>query len=148
MLEDEMLTIEDLAAYLKLKPQTIYKWAQTGKIPGAKFGKEWRFRRSTIEQWIDDNFPPRSKTPSPKVEGPAEALESERLESEALESEDGPGEGTREPRSTALAEGGNSASRGALVSPTDAVEAPAPRRKKSVAKGASPRKKAHGPGGN
>lgn len=53
MFEDEMLTIEDVAAYLKLKPQTIYKWAQTGKIPGAKFGKEWRFRRSAIEQWID-----------------------------------------------------------------------------------------------
>ncbi len=53
MFDDEMLTIEDVAAYLKLKPQTIYKWAQTGKIPGAKFGKEWRFRRSAIEQWID-----------------------------------------------------------------------------------------------
>ena len=51
--DDEMLTIEDVAAYLKLKPQTIYKWAQTGKIPGAKFGKEWRFRRSAIERWID-----------------------------------------------------------------------------------------------
>ena len=53
MFDDEMLTIEDLAAYLKLKPQTIYKWAQSGKIPGAKFGKEWRFRRSHIEDWID-----------------------------------------------------------------------------------------------
>ena len=54
--EDEMLTIEDLAAYLKLKPQTIYRWAQTGKIPGAKFGKEWRFRRSAIERWIDERM--------------------------------------------------------------------------------------------
>ena len=51
-----MLTIEELADYLKLKPQTIYKWAQTGKIPGAKFGKEWRFRRSLIEQWIDSHI--------------------------------------------------------------------------------------------
>jgi excisionase family DNA binding protein len=57
VLEDEMLTIDDLAAYLKLKPQTIYKWAQTGKIPGAKFGKEWRFRRSSIERWIDSYIP-------------------------------------------------------------------------------------------
>jgi excisionase family DNA binding protein len=57
MLEDEMLTIEDLAAYLKLKPQTIYRWAQTGRIPGAKFGKEWRFRRSAIERWIEDSLP-------------------------------------------------------------------------------------------
>ncbi len=53
---DEMLTIEEVADYLKLKPQTIYKWAQTGKIPGAKFGKEWRFRRSLIETWIDNHI--------------------------------------------------------------------------------------------
>ena len=53
MFDDEMLTIEELAAYLKLKPQTIYKWAQTGNVPGGKFGKEWRFRRSTIQRWID-----------------------------------------------------------------------------------------------
>jgi excisionase family DNA binding protein len=60
--DDEMLTIDDLAAYLKLKPQTIYKWAQSGKIPGAKFGKEWRFRRSAIEQWIDSYIPGADKT--------------------------------------------------------------------------------------
>ena len=53
MLDDEMLRIEDVAAYLRLKPQTIYKWAQKGKIPGAKFGKEWRFKQSAIERWID-----------------------------------------------------------------------------------------------
>lgn len=53
MLDDEMLTIEELAAYLKLRPQTIYKWAQRGTLPGAKLGKEWRFRRSAIERWID-----------------------------------------------------------------------------------------------
>ena len=57
MFDDEMLTIDDLAAYLKLKPQTIYKWAQAGKLPGAKFGKEWRFRRSSIERWIDSYIP-------------------------------------------------------------------------------------------
>jgi excisionase family DNA binding protein len=63
--DDEMLTIEDVAAYLKLKPQTIYKWAQTGKIPGAKFGKEWRFRRSAIEQWIDRQISSQSGAPQP-----------------------------------------------------------------------------------
>jgi excisionase family DNA binding protein len=66
--DDEMLTIEDLAAYLKLKPQTIYKWAQSGKVPGAKFGKEWRFRRSTIEAWIDSHM--NAGSPDPPAEGP------------------------------------------------------------------------------
>jgi excisionase family DNA binding protein len=69
--EDEMLTIEDLAQYLKLKPQTIYKWAQSGKIPGAKFGKEWRFRRSAIERWIDSQIPspPEGKAADTKASG-------------------------------------------------------------------------------
>jgi excisionase family DNA binding protein len=53
VLEDELLTIEEVAAYLKLKPQTIYKWAQQKRIPGAKFGKEWRFKRSEILAWVN-----------------------------------------------------------------------------------------------
>ena len=50
---DEMMTVEQVAKYLKLKPQTVYKWAQEGQIPGAKIGKEWRFRRRIIDEWID-----------------------------------------------------------------------------------------------
>jgi excisionase family DNA binding protein len=46
------MTLEEVAAYLKLKPQTIYTWAQEKKIPAAKLGKEWRFRKSIIDEWI------------------------------------------------------------------------------------------------
>ena len=53
---DELLTVEDVAKYLKLRPQTIYKWAQTGKIPAAKFGKEWRFRKSILDDWINTSI--------------------------------------------------------------------------------------------
>ena len=56
------MTLEEVAAYLKLKPQTIYTWAQEKKIPAAKIGKEWRFRRSIIDEWflghIDKKFKP------------------------------------------------------------------------------------------
>jgi len=57
---DDIMTIEEVARYLKLKPQTIYNWAQNGKIPAAKIGKEWRFRKSVIDRWfnrhIDEKF--------------------------------------------------------------------------------------------
>lgn len=56
MANDEIMTVEDVARYLKLKPQTIYKWVQSGKIPAAKFGKEWRFKKSLIDKWIDAKF--------------------------------------------------------------------------------------------
>ncbi len=53
---EEIMTIEEVAEYLKLKPQTIYKWAQDGYIPAAKLGKEWRFKKSLIDSWLDEKF--------------------------------------------------------------------------------------------
>jgi excisionase family DNA binding protein len=54
--EKEVLTIDEVATYLRLKPQTIYKWAQGNRIPAAKLGKEWRFRKSIIERWLDEQM--------------------------------------------------------------------------------------------
>ncbi len=60
MADDEIMTLEEVAAYLKVKPQTIYTWAQEKRIPAAKLGKEWRFKRSIIDAWfnqhIDEKF--------------------------------------------------------------------------------------------
>lgn len=53
---DEIMTIEEVAKYLKLKPQTIYTWAQNGKIPAAKIGKEWRFRKDIVDTWFLNHF--------------------------------------------------------------------------------------------
>lgn len=54
------MTLEEVAAYLKVKPQTLYTWAQEKKIPAAKLGKEWRFKKSLIDEWylqhIDEKF--------------------------------------------------------------------------------------------
>ncbi len=60
MPDNEIMTLEEVAAYLKVKPQTIYTWAQEKRIPAAKLGKEWRFKRSIIDAWfnqhIDEKF--------------------------------------------------------------------------------------------
>ena len=52
----DILTLEEVADYLKLKPQTIYTSAQGGKIPAVKLGKEWRFRKSVIDKWFDNHM--------------------------------------------------------------------------------------------
>jgi excisionase family DNA binding protein len=52
-IETDIMTLEEVAKYLKLQPQTVYKWAQEGQIPGAKLGKEWRFRRRILDEWIN-----------------------------------------------------------------------------------------------
>ncbi len=59
-MKSDIMTLEEVAAYLRLKPQTIYTWAQEKKIPAAKLGKEWRFKKSIIDEWfvqhIDEKF--------------------------------------------------------------------------------------------
>ena len=53
---NEILTLEEVAEYLRMKPQTIYTWAQEKKIPAVKLGKEWRFKKSVIDKWFDKHF--------------------------------------------------------------------------------------------
>lgn len=53
---NRIMTLEEVAEYLRVKPQTIYTWAQEGKIPAAKLGKEWRFRKSMIDRWFNEQL--------------------------------------------------------------------------------------------
>jgi excisionase family DNA binding protein len=50
---DNVLTIDDLSAYLKVPKSSLYKLVQEGKLPGTKVGRHWRFRRETIDRWLD-----------------------------------------------------------------------------------------------
>jgi len=50
--DDEIMTIKEVAAYLKLNEKTTYKLVADGKIPGFKAGGSWRFRKSEINRWI------------------------------------------------------------------------------------------------
>ncbi len=54
--DHEILTLEEVAHYLRLKPQTIYRWAQEKRIPAVKLGKEWRFRKSLLDRWLDEQM--------------------------------------------------------------------------------------------
>jgi excisionase family DNA binding protein len=53
---NQIMTLEEVAEYLRVKPQTIYTWAQEGKIPAAKLGKEWRFKKSMIDKWFNEQM--------------------------------------------------------------------------------------------
>ena len=48
-----ILTVREVAAYLKIKEKTAYRLAAEGKIPGFKVGGAWRFRQQDIDSWID-----------------------------------------------------------------------------------------------
>ena len=51
---DEILTLKEVAAYLKLAEKTAYKLAAEGKLPGFKVGGSWRFKKEDVESWIND----------------------------------------------------------------------------------------------
>lgn len=48
----KLIDIDELAAYLKLRKQTIYNWLHQGKISGIKMGGVWRFERREIDTWL------------------------------------------------------------------------------------------------
>ena len=49
-----LLTVEELAKYLKIKPDTIYKKVRKGELPAIKLGKLVRFQKDLIDQWISE----------------------------------------------------------------------------------------------
>ena len=53
--QDNVLTIEELAVYLKISKSSLYKLAQAGKLPGQKIGKHWRFRKVAVDRWLEEN---------------------------------------------------------------------------------------------
>ena len=52
---DEILTLKEVATYLKLAEKTAYKLAAEGKLPGFKVGGSWRFKREDIQSWFEKN---------------------------------------------------------------------------------------------
>ena len=53
MTDDPLMSVKDLAEYLQVDMSTIYLWSQRGQIPAMKVGKMWRYRRSEIEDWLN-----------------------------------------------------------------------------------------------
>ena len=49
---DRLLTIDDLAEWLQVKPRTIYQWVHEGYIPVIKLGAMVRFDRASVKEWV------------------------------------------------------------------------------------------------
>jgi len=53
MTPEFLMTIDELAKYLRVTKRTIYDWLQKGRIPASKVVGQWRFRKDKIDQWLD-----------------------------------------------------------------------------------------------
>ena len=56
-MREDILTIKEVAQYLKVTERTLYRLAQDGKIPAFKVGASWRFKYADIDAWIEAQKP-------------------------------------------------------------------------------------------
>ena len=52
-MKSDILTIKEVAAFLKVNERTVYRLAASKKIPAFKVGGSWRFKKEQIDQWIN-----------------------------------------------------------------------------------------------
>jgi excisionase family DNA binding protein len=70
----EVMDIRLASDYLGISPDTLYKYASEGFVPAFKLGNRWRFKRSRLDEWMDQQSSqgaqPRSPEPVPDVRQP------------------------------------------------------------------------------
>ncbi len=50
--DDRWLSVDEIATYLGIKRDTVYKWIERKRMPAHKVGRLWKFRKDEIDQWI------------------------------------------------------------------------------------------------
>jgi nitrogen PTS system EIIA component len=73
-INEEVLTLSDIASYLKVSDKTILRMAQAGEIPSAKVSGQWRFLRSFITDWLETKMYMASTENLRQVVGTAETV--------------------------------------------------------------------------
>lgn len=59
---DDILTVEEIAKYLKTTNETVIDWAEKKEIPAGKIGNQWRFKKSEVERWVNARLSPTFST--------------------------------------------------------------------------------------
>jgi len=76
---DEILTLDEVARYLKVPERTVYDWAQRGEIPAGKIGTVWRFKKSELEQWVNDRLSTNKLVPRQSSINPRTIVSPQRI---------------------------------------------------------------------
>lgn len=49
----QIMTLQEVAKYLNLHVMTVYKLTREGRVPAAKIGGQWRFKRDVLDEWLE-----------------------------------------------------------------------------------------------
>ncbi len=72
MADDTFLTTAEVLEYLHVNLRTVYRLLKAGRIPAVRVGRQWRFRRSDLDAWLDAQRPGRARPPAePAPAGPS-----------------------------------------------------------------------------
>jgi len=52
MMEDRWLSVDEIAAYLGIKRDTVYKWIGEKQMPAHRMGRLWKFRKEELDEWV------------------------------------------------------------------------------------------------
>jgi excisionase family DNA binding protein len=52
MMEDRWLSVDEIAIYLGIKRDTVYRWISERNLPGHKIGRLWKFRKEEVDEWV------------------------------------------------------------------------------------------------
>jgi excisionase family DNA binding protein len=80
MIDETFLTTEEVLEYLQVNLRTVYRLIKAGKIPAVRVGRQWRFRKSDIDAWLDSQRPRPAATahPAPRPAAAPRATDGER----------------------------------------------------------------------
>ena len=53
---EQIMTLREVAHYLGLHVMTVYKLTREGRVPAAKIGGQWRFKRDVLDDWLEDQM--------------------------------------------------------------------------------------------
>ena len=52
MMEDRWLSVDEIAAYLGIKRDTVYRWISERNMPGHKISRLWKFSKKEVDEWV------------------------------------------------------------------------------------------------
>lgn len=74
---EELMTLKEVARYLRLSAQTVYKMVEQGGIPALRAGGQWRFSKAEVDAWMRNRAGRRRRIGAPREAGPAAAAPGE-----------------------------------------------------------------------
>ena len=60
-MEPRWLSVEEIAAHLGIKPDTVYKWIERRNMPAHKVGRLWKFQTAEVDAWVRTGAASRAK---------------------------------------------------------------------------------------